>query len=64
MIELSLLIAYAARHERKDRRVEYHQDGSVARTIVFYYDTGARAGAASSGVAVCRAVAYEGTVAG
>jgi sulfite reductase (ferredoxin) len=47
-------------HERRDLCVEYHPDGSVARTVVFHYDGDARAAAAPSGAAVRRQVAYDG----
>jgi sulfite reductase (ferredoxin) len=47
-------------HERRDLSVEYHADGSVARTVVFHYDGDARAAASPSGAAVRRQVAYDG----
>jgi sulfite reductase (ferredoxin) len=51
-----------AGHERADVRVTYHRDGSIARTIVFYYDGEARASTASSGAALRRQVAYAGSL--
>ncbi len=51
-----------AGHERRDRLVEYHPDGSVARTVVFYYDGDARAADTPSGMPVRRQVAYDGLV--
>ncbi len=47
-------------HERRDLSVEYHPDGSVARTVVFHYDGDTRAAEAPSGSAVRRQVAYDG----
>jgi sulfite reductase (ferredoxin) len=47
-------------HELRDYRVEYHRDGGVSQTIVFYYGEDARAQEVPSGVAVRRQVAYEG----
>jgi hypothetical protein len=47
-------------NEQKDFQVEYHADGTVAQSIVFYYDGDVRAGDAPSGAALRRAVAYEG----
>jgi sulfite reductase (ferredoxin) len=52
----------SAGHERRDRRVEHHADGTVARTVLFYYDGDLRAGDAPSGAAVRRQVAYEGAM--
>ncbi len=49
-------------HERRDVRVEYHPDGRVAQTVVFYYEGDARAAAAPSGAPVRRQVAYEGSI--
>jgi hypothetical protein len=46
-------------HERKDMQVDYHADGRVAQTIIFYYDGDARASDAPSGAAVRRAIAYD-----
>ncbi len=51
-----------AGHERRDVRLEYHPDGRVAQTVVFYYDGDARAAAAPSGAPVRRQVAYEGSI--
>ena len=51
-----------AGHERRDVRVEYHPDGRVAQTVVFYYEGEARASAAPSGAPVRRQVAYEGSI--
>ncbi|MCI0463600.1 MAG: hypothetical protein L0Z62_42230, partial [Gemmataceae bacterium] len=51
-----------AGHERRDRLVEYQPDGSVARTVIFYYDGDARALDAPSGSPVRRQVAYDGLV--
>jgi hypothetical protein len=50
----------AVGHERRDYRLEYSADGSVARTVVFYYGRDTRAGAAPSGAPIDRQVAYEG----
>ncbi|MBV9123281.1 MAG: NADPH-dependent assimilatory sulfite reductase hemoprotein subunit [Planctomycetes bacterium] len=50
-------------HERRDRRVEYHPDGSVARTVVFFYQGDARAADVPSGTALRRQVVYEGALA-
>jgi hypothetical protein len=47
-------------HERRDLCVEYHPDGSVARTMVYHYEGDARAAEAPSGSAVRRQVAYDG----
>jgi sulfite reductase (ferredoxin) len=47
-------------NEQKDIQVEYHPDGTVAQSIVFYYDGDVRAGDGPSGAALRRAVAYEG----
>jgi hypothetical protein len=47
-------------HEQRDVRVEFHADGQVARTVVFYYDGDSRASAAPSGAALRRQTAYEG----
>jgi sulfite reductase (ferredoxin) len=52
----------SAGHERRDRRVEYHADGTVARTVLFYYDGDLRAAEAPSGAAVRRQVAFDGAV--
>jgi sulfite reductase (ferredoxin) len=51
-----------AGHERRDVCVEYRPDGSVARTVIFYYADGVRAGEAPSGAPVRRQVAYDGLV--
>jgi sulfite reductase (ferredoxin) len=51
-----------AGHERRDIRIEYHPDGRVAQTVVFYYEGDARAAAAPSGAPVRRQVAYEGNI--
>jgi sulfite reductase (ferredoxin) len=47
-------------HERRDRRREYKPDGSVAQTIVFYYEGDRRAADAPSGTAVRRQEAWTG----
>jgi sulfite reductase (ferredoxin) len=49
-----------ARLELRDRRVEYHPDGSPAQTVVFYYDGDIRAKEAPSGSALRRQVTFEG----
>jgi sulfite reductase (ferredoxin) len=49
-----------ATHEIRDQTVEYHPDGRVARTIVYYYDGDLRAGVAPSGTPLRREVTYEG----
>lgn len=49
-----------AGHERRDLCVEYHPDGSVVRTLVFYYEEGRRAAEAPSGSPVRRQIAYDG----
>jgi sulfite reductase (ferredoxin) len=51
-----------AGHERRDSRFEYHADGQVARTVIFYYEGDARAAEVPSGVPVRREVAYAGRV--
>jgi sulfite reductase (ferredoxin) len=51
-----------AGHERRDLRVEYHPDGEVAQTVVFYYDGNARAAAVPSGARLRRRVAYDGAL--
>jgi hypothetical protein len=43
----------------KDTRVDYHSDGTVAQSVVFYYDGDARASDAPFGASVRRAIAYE-----
>jgi sulfite reductase (ferredoxin) len=50
--------------ERKDRRFDFHTDGRIAQTVVYYYEGGTGAAEAASGAAVCRAVAYDGEVGG
>jgi sulfite reductase (ferredoxin) len=52
--------AGSAGQERRDYRVDYHGDGRVAQTVVFYYGDEVRASEASAGAAVRHAVAYEG----
>ncbi len=47
-------------HERRDLTVEYHADGSAARTVLFHYEGDARAAEAPSGAAVRRQAAYDG----
>jgi hypothetical protein len=47
-------------HERRDRRREYKPDGSVAQTIVFYYEGDRRAADAPSGAALRRQEAWTG----
>jgi sulfite reductase (ferredoxin) len=47
-------------HERRDLCVEYHPDGSAARTVVYHYAGDARAADVPSGAAVQRQVAYDG----
>jgi sulfite reductase (ferredoxin) len=49
-------------HERRDRRIEYHADGRVARTVLFFYDGDRRAADAPSGAALRRQAAYDGKV--
>jgi sulfite reductase (ferredoxin) len=49
-----------AGHERPDVRLEYHADGSVARTVVFYYEGDSRAADVPSGSPLLRQVAYAG----
>jgi sulfite reductase (ferredoxin) len=50
-----------ARLELRDRRVEYHPDGSPAQTVVFYYEADARAKDAPSSAALRRQVTFQGT---
>jgi sulfite reductase (ferredoxin) len=50
-------------HERRDTRLEYHANGQVARTVVFYYEGDVRAADVSSGSRLHRQVAYEGQLA-
>jgi hypothetical protein len=50
----------AAGHERRDHRVDYHSDGSVKQTVVYYYASETRAGDVTSGIAVRRQTVYEG----
>ncbi len=49
-------------HERRDFRVEYHPDGLVAQTVIFYYEGDARAKDVPSGAVLRRQVVYEGAV--
>ena len=44
---------------RKDYRIKYDPDGSVARKIVYYYAEDVRADDASSGTPLRRQVSYE-----
>jgi sulfite reductase (ferredoxin) len=46
--------------ERRDVRVTYRRDGSISRTIVYYYGDDTRAGGAPASVTLRREVAYEG----
>jgi sulfite reductase (ferredoxin) len=46
--------------EQKDVQLDYHADGQIAESIVFYYEGDLRASVAPSGAAVRRAVAYAG----
>lgn len=48
--------------ERRDRRVEYHPNGQVARTVIYHYEGDARAVDAPTGAALRREVTYEGPV--
>jgi hypothetical protein len=48
-----------AGHECRDMRREYHPDGRLARTILFYYGSGARAAEVPSGTPLRRQVMYE-----
>lgn len=50
-----------AGEELRDRRVEYHRDGTVAQTVIFQYDGEARASDVPSGARLNRQVVYEGT---
>jgi sulfite reductase (ferredoxin) len=50
----------SVRHERADRRIDYHADGGVAQTVLFYYEGDVRAGAAPSGAALRREVVVTG----
>jgi sulfite reductase (ferredoxin) len=50
----------SAGHERRDRTVEYHADGRVATTLIYFYDGDLRASAAASGAPLRREVAYDG----
>jgi sulfite reductase (ferredoxin) len=50
----------AAGHERRDYRVDYHGDGSVKQTVVYYYANQARASDVTSGIALRRHTVYEG----
>jgi sulfite reductase (ferredoxin) len=47
-------------NEQKDIQLDYHADGQIAQSIIFYYDGDVRAPVAPSGAAVRRAVVYEG----
>jgi sulfite reductase (ferredoxin) len=47
-------------HEQRDLRVTYHADGSVARTIVYYYEGDTRAAGTPSGSPLRRQAAFEG----
>jgi len=47
-------------NEQKDIQFDYNADGSVAQSVVFFYDGDARANEASSGSAVRRTMVYEG----
>lgn len=46
--------------ERRDLRRDYHADGRVARTVVFFYEDGVRAAEAAPGAALRRETAYDG----
>jgi sulfite reductase (ferredoxin) len=46
-------------HELRDLSVEYHPDGSPARTVIYHYEGNARAAEAPSGAAVRRQVTYS-----
>jgi sulfite reductase (ferredoxin) len=50
------------RHERRDVRIDYHSDGQVACSVVFYYAGDSRAGDVPSGAALSRQVTYKGPV--
>jgi hypothetical protein len=47
------------RQELRDRRVEYHPDGRIAHTDIFYYDGDIRAAHAPSGAGLRRQVSLE-----
>lgn len=47
--------------ELRDRRIEYHRDGSVAQTVIFYYEGDVRAIEAPSSAKLSRQAVYEGT---
>jgi hypothetical protein len=49
-------------HERRDLRREYRPDGSVAQTVVFYYEGDRRATEAPSGTPIRRQEAFEGLI--
>jgi sulfite reductase (ferredoxin) len=49
-----------AGHELRDLRRDYHADGRVEQTIVFYYEGDVRAAEAPSGAPLRRQEAYEG----
>ena len=55
----TLYVGNAGR-ERKDYCVHYHDDGSAARTSVFYYQGNLRALEAGSGAAVTRITTFDG----
>jgi sulfite reductase (ferredoxin) len=49
-----------ATHERRDLRREYRSDGSVAQTVIYFYEGDRRAANAPSGAPVRRQVSLEG----
>jgi sulfite reductase (ferredoxin) len=49
-------------HERRDRTVEYHPDGQVARTVIRYYGDRSRAKDVPSGTPMSVEVGYDGVV--
>src|SRR5262249_24349547 len=48
------------RLELRDRRVDYHPDGSAAQTVIFYYEGDVRAKDAPSSASLRRQVAFDG----
>jgi sulfite reductase (ferredoxin) len=47
-------------NEQKDSQINYHADGSVAQSVIFYYDSDVRAKEAPSGAVIRHAVTFEG----
>jgi hypothetical protein len=51
-----------AGQELRDRRIEFHPDGTAARQVIFYYDGDVRASHAPTGSALRRQATFAGIV--